>query len=186
MEFLDKIRDRIQGLEEKELRKYLIVFLACLLLIISFMVFRYFYKISALESRIEDINELRVDEVRRLLSRAEDVKKRKEEVNKLIEEEDDFKIIEYFEGLLKKLRLSAVEVVPSRKMLEGDYIESELVTRIDGVSMRQLCELLQELDKKKRIYTKKLEIKKSSKIPKTIDVTITIATLLPKTEEEAT
>lgn len=48
--------------------------------------------------------------------------------------------------------------------------------------MKQLTELLYELEQKKRIYIKKLEIEKSKKTNNSIDVIITIATLLPKTE----
>jgi len=185
MEFFNKIRGKIQGLEEKEFKKYILIFLGSLVVLVSLFIFRYYRKVGSLERKIEDINDERSTEVRTILNRAKDVKKRREEVNKLLKEEEGFKIVGYFDALQKNMRLSAAEVNSSQKELEGDYRESELDARFVGISMQQLCELLQEIDKKKRIYTKKLEIKKSKK-PKAIDVILTIATLQPKTEEETT
>jgi ribosomal protein S17E len=57
-----------------------------------------------------------------------------------------------------------------------------LNAKFDTMNMRQLCELLDAVEQNKRIYTKELEIIKSKKVPNTIDVNLTIATLQAKPE----
>jgi len=184
MELLNKIRDFIQDLEEKEFYKYLIIVFICLFLVISFIVFRYYRKINYLKGRIEEVNNIRVDDVQVILSRADVVKKEREEVNVILAKEEDFKIGGYFDNLLKKLGLSGYfkDKTVSPKEISDQYRESELSARLSGMNTKQLCELLEELEKKKRIYTKVLEIKKSKRKPKGIDVSLTIATLQPKAE----
>ena len=52
--------------------------------------------------------------------------------------------------------------------------------------MKEFTELLQEIEQNSRIATNRLEITKSKKKPKTIEVSLTISTLLPKIESTAT
>jgi hypothetical protein len=49
------------------------------------------------------------------------------------------------------------------------------------MSTQELATLLNEIEHKERVYTKSLDITQS-KTPRTIDVTLTIATLQPKEE----
>jgi hypothetical protein len=49
--------------------------------------------------------------------------------------------------------------------------------------MKNLTELLQEIELNKRVFTKELDITASSKQPGTIDVSLTIVTLEPKPKE---
>jgi hypothetical protein len=49
------------------------------------------------------------------------------------------------------------------------------------MNMQELCELLQALERVQRIFSKSIDIQRSKKIPDAIDVTLVIATLLPKT-----
>ena len=51
------------------------------------------------------------------------------------------------------------------------------------MNMKELTELLQAIEQNPRISTKRLEIIKAKKDSKTIDVQITITTLLPKVTE---
>ena len=52
--------------------------------------------------------------------------------------------------------------------------------QISGITMKQLTEFLNEIDENKRVFTKELDITKSKKIPRAIDVEIKIATMMPK------
>ncbi len=49
------------------------------------------------------------------------------------------------------------------------------------MNMRELSELLNVLEQNKRVYTKELEVQKSRKSPRAIEVQLTIATLQPRT-----
>ena len=53
------------------------------------------------------------------------------------------------------------------------------------MNTRELTDLLQEIERKKIVYTKDLEIDKSKKRPGTLDVSITIATLKKVQKSEA-
>jgi len=183
MEFLTKIRDFIQDLEEKDFYKYLGITAAILIIIIGFMVFRYYRNINYYYERIEEINDLRETDVRNLLTRFEIVKKQREDVDQMLKKEEDFKIRDYFGKLLKKLKLSEYKKEDSvvTKELSDKYSNSELAARFVGMNMKQLCELLRELESKERIGITLLEIKRSKKTRAAIDVDITISTLLPKT-----
>jgi len=48
--------------------------------------------------------------------------------------------------------------------------------------MHELTRLLEEIEQNPRVATERLEITKSIKKPKTIEVNLTISTLLPKIE----
>jgi beta-lactamase regulating signal transducer with metallopeptidase domain len=60
------------------------------------------------------------------------------------------------------------------------YRESILKVELSDMNMKQLCELLDELNKNKRINTKELEITKSKTAKRSINVALTIATLEPR------
>jgi len=188
MDFLNKIINRIHDLEEKDFYKYLTVIGIVLLLFISFFIFRYYRNVSYFKGRIEEINERREADVRNILSRMEDVKKRREEVNAILAQEELFKIEGYFiNDLLQTLGIGKpTESTVSKKELgELEYTEVELNARFTSISTEQMCRLLKELEEKKRINIKELEIKKSAKNGRAIDVSIKIATLQPKVEEAA-
>ena len=50
------------------------------------------------------------------------------------------------------------------------------------MTMQELTKLLEEIEQNPRIATERLEITNSKKKPKTIEVALTISTLLPKVE----
>lgn len=127
------------------------------------------------------INELR-EEVRSILDKGQLVKKEQREIDALIAKEENFKIVGYFEDLLTKQGLNnkKASIEASSPVREGKYQESILVARFTSMTMKELTELLQELEKNRRVFTKELDITLSLKTPNTIDITLTIATLEPK------
>lgn len=181
MEFIEKVYTYINNLEERRFYQYIAAFLGCITLITAILVFSYYRNVWSLKSEVIHINELR-EEVRSILDRGQIVKKEQREIDSLIAKEENFKIAGYFEGLLSNQGLSnkraSVEVSsPGR---EGKYKESILVARFTSMTMKELTELLQELEKNRRVFIKELDITLSQKTPNTIDVTLTIATLEPK------
>ncbi|MFC1842437.1 hypothetical protein ACFLYU_02150 [Candidatus Dependentiae bacterium] len=186
MEFLRKIRDFIQDLEEKDFYKYLGIALAVLVLVLSFMVYRYYSNVSSYTREIEEINDLRSGQVRDILTRFEIVKKQREEANEMLKKELDFKIKGYFDKLLKKLNLKEYQKEEGRviqKDISDEYSESEFSVRLDGMDMKQLCELLKELEATPRIKINLLEIRRAKKKSDAIDVDLTLSTLLLKSGE---
>ncbi len=182
MEALEKLRDFIDNLEDKDFKKYLIITLSIFILIPSVLIFRYYRKITHLRKRIKDINIIREEDVRRILGRAEQVQKEREDVDAMLAEEPDFKIRGFFEKMLAALGLSDKTTIesPSQIDREDKYRESILNVKLTNMDMKQLTELLYKLQQTRRIHTKELEITKSKKKPGTIDVSLTISTLLLK------
>jgi hypothetical protein len=133
---------------------------------------------SSLTSELTELNDERETTVRMLLTKSHRLQKEQSEINAMLSESSDFKIGAYFKG--SKLGLTPSLETTSKTDRDDGYQESSLKARFDAITMKQLLEILQELEQTERIYTKELEIKKS-KAPRAIDVELTIATLQPKT-----
>ena len=186
MEIIDKIYTYISNLDEKRFYQYLIGFLCAIGLLMLLIMFQYYRSVSSLKSEIAQINAAR-EQARTILDKGQIVKKEQREIDAIIAKDENFKIGQYFEDLLAKLGLSnkvdkdSLEVTSPER--EGKYRESVLTAKFSGMTMKELTELLQELEFNRRVFTKGLEITASQKPPNSIDVTLTIATLEPKPKD---
>jgi hypothetical protein len=184
MEFIKKFQAYINNLDETRFYQYMLGFLISIGLITASLMFNYYRTTSKLKRELNALNETR-DEVRILLDKAQHVKKEQKEVDEIIAQDPNFKIAGYFEDVLTNLNLQDkkdknLEVTSPAQ--EGRYQESVLNARFSAMTMQQLTELLKTIDQNKRIFTKELEITASNKTPNTIDVSLTIATLEPQTQ----
>ena len=184
MTAIERIRLFIESTEARDFYKYMGFFFFFLLLIVGGIAFQYYRKIRYWKRRITIINELREDNIKLIRERDQQVKKQRIEVDTILAEDENFKIGGYFKSLLTKLNLNDRAIAEETVQIdrEDNYRESELNAKFEKMNMKQLTELLQEIEQNKRIFSKKLEIIRSQKNPGTIDVQISIATLLPKTE----
>ena len=148
------------------------------------IMFQYYRSVSSLKTTISLINDAR-EQARTILDKGQVVKKEQREIDTIIAKDENFKIGQYFEDLLAKLGLSnkSAPLEVSSPEREGKYRESVLTAKFSGMSMKELTELLQELELNGRVFTKELEITASKKPPNSIDVTLTIATLEPKPKD---
>lgn len=182
MEFMNKLRFALEGLESKDFYKYLIIIITLVVALMGGMTYWHYSTMSDLRIRLNDVNDIREKQVRSLIKRMKNVKQQRGRVKEILAKEQDFKIAGYFndvlaqQGLLDELTESSTSEVE----MSNDNIEISLRARFAAMTMKQLCELLDVLEKKERIYAKSLEIVKSVKTPETIDVNMTIATLQPK------
>jgi hypothetical protein len=182
MKILDQIRDFIASLDEQTFYKYSGVVLGALILVASLLLFSYQRRVNNLLDTISTINEER-ERTRAILTRAERVKRQRAEVDAIMSEDENFKIGGFFNDVLNNLHLSDKKTVEetSQSDKEDKYSESVLRAKLTDMTMKELCELLNTLDQNKRIYTKELDIVALKKTPPTLEVTITIASLEPKT-----
>jgi len=116
------------------------------------------------------------------------VEQQRAKINKLLTENENFKIGGFFEDLLTRLQLTnnKESTRPLSAEKDNEYRESSLEARLVNITMQQLCTLLNEMNSNKLVYTKEIDITKSKRVPRTIDVTLTIATLQRISETEAT
>jgi hypothetical protein len=180
IEIINKIQSFIDQLEEKQFYYYAGGFLGILVLMTGGLMYYNYSRSSSLTSELAELNDERETTVRMLLTKSHRVQKEQSEINAMLAESSDFKIGAYFIEVRNKLGLTPSLEATSQADREDDYRESSLKARFDAITMKQLLELLQQLEQNERIYTKDLEIKKS-KSPRAIDVELTIATLQPKT-----
>ncbi len=184
MEIIDKIYSYISNLEEKRFYQYSAGILGFITLLMFAFMFQYYRSVRFLKSEIVRINESR-EKVQTILDKGQIVKREQREIDAILAKDKNFKIAGYFEDLLAKLGLSdkkaSLEVTTPAG--EGKYQETILTGKFTGMTMKELTQLLQELELNKRVFIKELEITASQKIPNTIEATLVVATLEPKPKD---
>lgn len=187
MIFFDKIRTFISSMSQREFQIYSLSLIGGMFLFIAIVDVQLYRKSRALYKKIRTLNDTREDRVREILSQAALIKQQQEEMNRILSEDLDFKIAGYCNSVLKKLGLLNKKVTETAAQTDVDksHRESTLQIRLEEMNMKELTELLQVFENNKRIYTKQLEISKSTKKPNTIDVQLTITTMLLKTFSES-
>ena len=182
MGILEKAREYVAGLEENELNRYIVIVIGIIVLLMMTLLFYHYRTVSNYRLRIKKINQLREEKVQDILARAEYLEKQREEINTILAEDKNFKTIWYFDRVKQKLQLTNKEVREQLSQIErtDQYLESILNVTFDDIDMKQVTELLKELEENKRIFIKKLDIAKSKKIPQKLEVSMTIGTFLLK------
>ena len=181
MIFFEKIHTYLNTLDKKTWYHYLAISAGVFLLAIGLILFFYYNSVGKWKQRIEEINEER-QKVKEVLDKAQRVQEERTEVTALLAKDPDFKIKEYIQEVLEKIGIlgnfsTQSDVVTTT---QDNYKEQVVTYKLTGITMKQLAEFLNEIDTNKRVFTTELEITKSKKIPRTIDVDIKIATMMPK------
>ena len=184
MKFLEPIRTFINKLDTKTFYIYLMVYGAVCLLLCILMVFYYYSSIGSLQKKIKNIVSYR-DDVHEIMEKHATIKQQQTVVEEMLAQDPNFKIAETFGKFLAELNLTDKED-PRREInttdLEENYRKIELSAKFENMTMQELTLLLEKIEQNPRIATNRLEITKSKKKPKTIEVSLTISTLLPKIE----
>jgi hypothetical protein len=175
------LQNKLATIDERTWYKYLGAGLALFILILSAILFFYFRSVHTLQQRIESINEERED-TRKIIAKAAQIQKQRDMVNSLLQDDPNFKINEFMQDLLIKLNIFNNFVSQNNSKIDRDnnFVENIMSYQIAGISMRQLTQLLSDIDENPRVFTKDLDITKSKKVPHAIDIGITIATMMPK------
>lgn len=169
----------IESLDNKSFYQYLGIVLAIILVLVSLVTFNFYRTVWYWQERNEVINEQR-EEVRELLTKAKQVKLLQTDAGRMIEQDEDFKIRDYFETLLQQLqipRASVVEINITPVEHDAATREDILNAKLTDLDMKQLSELLEAIEQNKRVYIKELDIVKSKRKPRSLEVNITFATL---------
>ncbi|MCA9770653.1 hypothetical protein KC460_04770 [Candidatus Dependentiae bacterium] len=180
MAIIDSIVAFIEGLEEKDFYKYTAITGLIVAGTICILIFRHYYTIGSLTKHINVINDLR-ENAKSVLDKFVIVEQQRSDVDAMITQEPNFKIGGYMKELLAKQNLANKKKMEQYLPVDRQdkYRETILTTQFVDMTMQELTTLLNEIEQKERVYTKSLEITQS-KIPGTIEVTLTIATLQPK------
>ena len=186
MVFVEKIRAFFDSTETKTFYQYMIGYGVGCLLLFGIIIYYFYSTTNLLQKKIKTVNKARTEEVLTILESAQSIEQQRATVEAILSQIPDFKIAGYFKDLLIKLNLKNKEIQEAESTSttdrEDNYRETELNAKFEDMSMKELTELLQAIEQNPRISTKRLEITKAKKKPKTIEVQITITTLLPKIE----
>ncbi len=183
MKILKSLSEFLDSLDLKDFYKYIGIALGITLLLVSFIVYRFYSNVGYYKKQIQQINEQR-QEIQELLGKAALTKGKKQEVNAMLEADPNFKISAYFNEVLTQLQLkqdSEAEMTTQERG-EQDYEEKILTANFSNMNMKKLSELLNDIEQNKRVYTKELKMQKSNKRPPSLKVELSIATLQPRTE----
>jgi hypothetical protein len=189
MGFLKNAENFIIKLSPKELQKYLLIYMASVCAAAGLLIYWQYSKTNDLRKKLVAANKQR-SEVREILTQDQVVKYQKEIVDRTLKQRKHFKLQDYFENTVQKLRLqnSLKKSTPSVSNLEGlraqGYSEARVDASLVNLNTKQLVELLDEIEQNTIIYIKNLEINRSGKAP-VIDVMLTIATLQRDKDEMA-
>ena len=138
-------------------------------------------KAKTIKKKIVQTNSQRIT-ARDILTQDQEVQAQKRLVEQILTERKNFKLQHFFGLILKQLKLqnnlkkSDPFVSNLEQLKSSGYSEVRVEASLVNLNMKQLVELLDEIEKNPIIYVKYLEINKSGKAP-AIDVLITIATL---------
>ncbi|MBS1986399.1 hypothetical protein JST99_00490 [Candidatus Dependentiae bacterium] len=182
MKWLESIQTYVTSLDRQQLYRLMGGIAGAIALLIFLVLYLRHSYIEQGFTQLVDINEQR-EKIKIIATRAERVKKQRQEVDAMLAKDESFTISGYLEMVLKKLHLSDKTTIGEHSQvdLENGYRESTRKIILSGMNMKQLSELLRELEQNERIYTKELEITRSSRQPQTIDVMLSVATLEPRT-----
>jgi hypothetical protein len=186
MPVLDQIKNYIATLNTQELQRMFLIVIGVFVFLLCGFLFYHIRSVNALHRDINSVNKTR-REVQHMLSTYATVQEQKESVNKILTEDKAFKIKEYFTSVLRDLQFEQKNIeqttVSEPRDLRNGYFEIRLDGSFINITMQNLAELLQTIERNKRVYIKDLTITKNTQTP-TIDARLSIATLQPKPETQ--
>ena len=188
MKFIEKYKHFLEEFDDKKQLRTLFVVFGLLILFGGFFLYRYSGMVKTLKKQMSSLNIAR-RETQSLLSKNAVVDKQRSTVETMLSKDKSFKIIEYFKTVLDKLKLNAyrtsekTSINDTEGVRRSGYEEVNLVVQLTNMNMRQVVDLLYEIEQSERVYTKKLEIVHSKTNP-VVDLNLTIGTLLKKAEVE--
>jgi len=176
MGIFKRIAEFIQQLDEQETIRFIGICFGVVLLCMIFLLYRYYSIAHQLERRLKRVNQQRI-EARSILAKHDLVLKQQRKVDELLKHDSNFKIKEFFATILQTLGIAQNLLkdpdTASQPLMEG-YIEIKLESRLTGLSMYQLVELLQKIEQNERVYIKDITITKSKQ--NMLDILLIIAT----------
>ena len=184
MTFFDSIKNHLSRTNRQDFYKYAGISTAVLTLLLIGIFYYYYSTTETLIKQIKTINSKRQD-TQLILKKLKKVKRQSQEVNELLEKEANFKIQNFFDTIIQQQKLQSnlkKSADISSELVYKKYTERKLTAQLKQISTQQLCEFLQTIEQKSRIYTKELIITKTRGAA--LDVTLTIATLTQQRESK--
>ena len=169
-------------------RNYILVYISVFSALCGGLFFYHNYRTAVISKSVISLN-LKRKKVQELLSRKLTVDEQQAKVDELIQQDKNFLIKYYFESIIEQLNLGdklaenpRVTMSESLMLKNKGYRELLLEVNLESLNMWQVTQLLEELEKNKRVYIKNLELESNDGAPPTVSLLLTVATLENNTE----
>ena len=178
---LTSIRSWLESIDAQTFKKYVIGYLAGIVILCLLLGWYFYRSINSLHDEHEALNQTR-ESVHMLLHDTRQVKQQQAHINTMLKKDPDFKVAGIFQKIVENLGISSKMKEPTSAITERDenFSEDSITAPFVGLTMQHIAELLRELEKNERMYIKELTIIRSKKMANTLELTITVGTLLPK------
>ena len=127
---------------------------------------------------------MHTEEIQLILTEYDQIKNKKKEVDQILMSDNNFYLVKYYQDTIQAS--SIINKTVSNLMTQvgpSGYDEESLQINFTQITMKQLCDFLQSIQKNNRIVVKNLDIVKSA-TPKKINAGLTIATLKPSVDKQ--
>ncbi|MBA2307143.1 hypothetical protein H0W26_03365 [Candidatus Dependentiae bacterium] len=178
MEWLDKFREYVRNLENRDLYKNLGIFFGCLLLILAVPFYLHYRRVQRYTADLRTLDKLRA-ETKKIIAGQKTVTAQKEKVDELLAQNKNFRIAEAYQTIVQKLGLLPKlkdPISPTIGETISEKIEVTVTSHFTGITMKNVTDLLSQIAAAPQLYTKEVVIKKTPNAH-AVDVDITVATL---------
>ncbi len=180
MEIFDSFRDVIKYSDDRELYKYLGIFLGILCVLFGLLMYFHYSRVSWHTGQLKKLDKWRI-QTRHILRDSKLVKAQQQQVEEILAKNKDFRIGEAYQSILSKGRLSS-KFVDQSAPTSGDSIsgktEVQITSNLRGLSMKEVTDFLMLIAQVPQLYTNDITIKKTPG-RSTVDIDISVATLEP-------
>lgn len=184
-QFVKHITDFFWNLDRKQFNQIAIGILSTSLIILVGGLYWQHSKTKRFKADMNAVNNSRT-RVKEILEKNELIKIQKQRAEELLNKDTKFLLKEYFQKLTTNLQLQAnlkldVPIIRDLEAMRAEGYEEVLMNaEFSNINMKQLVDLLHELETNELIIIKKIEITKPG-LPPTINVALTISTVQHKT-----
>jgi len=172
-------------LDNRTFNRMLMVIISGIILIFGTLLYTQLKAVRRYKREMVSINNERMH-IKEILEKNELLKKQQKRAKEILAQNKNFFLTEYIENLAKQLKLNLkaypITVIDLENLRSQGYEEVRMEAELINLNMKQVVDLLHELEQNNIIDIKRVEITKSKKQPTTIDLALTISTLQQKAE----
>lgn len=175
---LDTFRLFIQRLSKKAFKRFAFIYIVICIAIVMGIIIRHLSLVNQSKEKIIQLNKARKS-IQEILTEFGQVEQQKNKIDAILKK-DKFRIQKFFQDIAQKYKVHFTEK-SSTKSMENGYTEESLYVTISQITTKQLCDLLEDIEKEQRVFIKFVDIAKMGTAKK-INVTMDLATFIPKSD----
>lgn len=172
------IKNILVNTDKKDIVRYAIIYFSIFGVIFILSIFWHNRSINKAKLNYKNINKER-KKTQNLLNERKILELQEQELNEILSQDKNFRIIEAYNNIINNLDLEkyVTEAPTPIEDQSGKHIERKIPINLNNITTKQLVELLSEIQKDNRLFTKELTITKPAKSKNKIDIILVVATL---------